>query len=246
MLSSKTPADDEKPLCKTMMEIIESRDDLSMLHELIKDVPFIWATLHGKNFTAEDGSNNKTLDLGSMEPLRDEQGAHFVDTFFTPNDEAILALLDYVSIPNNTSDPVDNATRRQRAMKELLGKGNQTVAVNFIAYHVVPDRGIKLPELKKGELLNTALGGRWRLMADRVKKHEGDHGKGAVVIRSMGSQAGILEGGIEACNGVLFVVDRVLLPVDLDGEMNDEQTEHAERIEEAMEAERQKQENGRN
>lgn len=40
------------------------------------------------------------------------------------------------------------------------------------------------------------------------------------MIRGLGSQAGVLGGGLEACNGVVFVVDRVLLPVDLDGEMN--------------------------
>ena len=30
----------------------------------------------------------------------------------------------------------------------------------------------------------------------------------------------VLGGGLEACNGVVFVVDRVLLPVDLDGKLN--------------------------
>lgn len=45
-------------------------------------------------------------------------------------------------------------------------------------------------------------------------------GDGEAVIRGLGSQAGVLGGGLEACNGVVFVVDRVLLPVDLDGELN--------------------------
>lgn len=53
----------------------------------------------------------------------------------------------------------------------------------------------------------------------------------------MGSQAGVMGGGLEACNGVVFVVDRVLLPLDLDGELTPRQTEHTERIKEAMKRE---------
>jgi len=39
---------------------------------------------------------------------------------------------------------------------------------------------------------------------------------------------------LQACNGVVYVMDRVLLPVDADGELTDAQAEFAEKIKEAM------------
>jgi uncharacterized surface protein with fasciclin (FAS1) repeats len=39
---------------------------------------------------------------------------------------------------------------------------------------------------------------------------EGDR----VVIRGMGSQAGVVGAGMDACNGIVYVVDTVLLPED--------------------------------
>jgi hypothetical protein len=54
------------------------------------------------------------------------------------------------------------------------------------------------------------------------------------VIRGGGSQAGVRGGELQACNGVVYVMDRVLLPVDADGELTDAQAEFAEKIKEAM------------
>jgi uncharacterized surface protein with fasciclin (FAS1) repeats len=147
--------------CKTMLEIIQSRDDLSMLRELLDDIPAVAATLAAKNFT------------DNMKPLRLENGGYFTDTLFAPNDDAILALLRHVSSDNqvdsSTGEPASVLAQRKRAMRELLGKGNASVATNFVAYHVVPNRRLALPDLEVGELLTTALGGPWRLMVDRMK-----------------------------------------------------------------------------
>jgi hypothetical protein len=177
--------------CKTMLEIIQSRDDLSMLRELLDEIPAVKATLDAVNISTggEDGAGSPTT--GS--PLRLENGSYFTDTLFAPNDDAILRLLQHMypnagvdnSITGDDADAEEPASlkeqaaaaeqssaRRERALRELLGKGNATVAANFIAYHVVPDRRITLPELQVGELLNTALGGQWRLMADRMEKGE--------------------------------------------------------------------------
>lgn len=259
-----TPADTG---CKTMLEIIQSRDDLSMLRELLDEIPAVKATLDAVNLSTGGEGAPGSPTTGS--PLRLENGSYFTDTLFAPNDEAILRLLQHMypnaGVDNSTAgDDADaeepaslkeeaaaveqSSARRERALRELLGKGNATVAANFIAYHVVPDRRIALPELQVGELLNTALGGQWRLMADRMEKGEMisedaaddgyDDGDGKLaVIRGMGSQAGVLGGRSEACNGVVFVVDHVLLPVDLDGQMDERQANHAEKIKEAMEKE---------
>jgi hypothetical protein len=57
------------------------------------------------------------------------------------------------------------------------------------------------------------------------------------VLRGVGSQAGVVGGGQSACNGVVFVVDRVLLPADADGKLDDEQKARAEKIRDALERE---------
>ena len=58
------------------------------------------------------------------------------------------------------------------------------------------------------------------------------------MLRGVGSQAGVVGGGQLACNGVVFVVDHVLLPADADGKLDDEQKAHAEKIRDALERER--------
>ena len=256
--------------CKTMLEIVQSRDDLSMFREILNDIPQVKATLDAKNFTSAATAGGAAA-AAAANPLRDEDGSYFVDTLFAPNDDAILELERFFSSHhghgNSTSIDGDYdgderraddddagdlvaSSRRERAMKQLLGKGNATVAAAFVGYHVVPDMRVKLPELTEGELLNTALGGAYRLMAHRFKRSESDgeavaaanrdddededgdgdgwggddgydDGDGEAVIRGMGSQAGVLGGGTEACNGVVFVIDRVLLPEDLDGDLDE-------------------------
>jgi hypothetical protein len=126
----------------------------------------------------------------------------------------------------------------------MLGAGNATAATLFVAYHVSPDVRLRLPELRRGELLRTALGSAARLMVDRVEdaaddfSHGYDDGPGGeAVVRGVGSQAGVLGGGVDACNGRVFVVDRVLLPVDVDGVTTPEQKAHADAIRRAVEAE---------
>jgi hypothetical protein len=59
-----------------------------------------------------------------------------------------------------------------------------------------------------------------------------------VVLRAAGSQAGVVtEAGLDACNGRVFVVDHVLLPVDVDGVTTPEQNAQFEKIAKAIERE---------
>ena len=79
-------------------------------------------------------------------------------------------------------------------------------------------------------------------MVDRAGNAVDDDGYddgpgGEVVVRGVGSQAGVIGGGVDACNGRIFVVDRVLLPVDVDGVTTPEQKAHAEAIRRAIAAE---------
>lgn len=150
---------------------------------------------------------------------------------------------------------------------EMLGAGNATTATAFLAYHVLPDRRVSLGELVDGSLLKTALGGSNRLMVTVRKGDSdvatGDDETKAstttpnetstttsdapvktppspkqVVLRAAGSQAGVVtEAGLDACNGRVFVVDHVLLPVDVDGVTTPEQNAQFEKIAKAIERE---------
>jgi hypothetical protein len=240
------------------------------LRELLaNDVPWVAATLDAKKL-ADDADRETAFPPGApydpdapgLVPLLDERtGLFHVDTLFAPNDAAVEALRTYLlggvsdaeagelkkaAAPGRASPSMSTASNRSEppSALEMLGAGNATAATLFVAYHVSPDVRLRLPELKRGELLRTALGGAARLMVDRVEdaaddfSHGYDDGPGGeAVVRGVGSQAGVLGGGVDACNGRVFVVDRVLLPVDVDGVTTPEQKAHADAIRRAVEAE---------
>jgi hypothetical protein len=152
--------------------------------------------------------------------------------------------LKKAAAPGRASPSMSTASNRSEppSALEMLGAGNATAATLFLAYHVSPDVRLRLPELRRGTLLRTALGGAARLMVDRAENAVDDDGYddgpgGEVVVRGVGSQAGVIGGGVDACNGRIFVVDRVLLPVDVDGVTTPEQKAHAEAIRRAIAAE---------
>jgi hypothetical protein len=224
---------------------------------LANDVPWVAATLDAKKLaddadplTAFPNGAPYDPDAPGLVPLLDERtGAFHVDTLFAPNDNAVEALRTYLLGGGGDAEadsPSPSASNRSEppSALEMLGAGNATAATLFVAYHVSPDVRLRLPELKRGELLRTALGGAARLMVDRVEdaaddfSHGYDDGPGGeAVVRGVGSQAGVLGGGVDACNGRVFVVDRVLLPVDVDGVTTPEQKAHADAIRRAVEAE---------
>ena len=242
----------------TLWDIVNADPELSALQSLLaNDVPWVAATLDAKKL-ADDADRETAFPLGApydpdapgLVPLLDERtGAFHVDTLFAPNDNAVEALRTYLLGGGGDAEadsPSPSASNRSEppSALEMLGAGNATAATLFVAYHVSPDVRLRLPELKRGELLRTALGGAARLMVDRVEdaaddfSHGYDDGPGGeAVVRGVGSQAGVLGGGVDACNGRVFVVDRVLLPVDVDGVTTPEQKAHADAIRRAVEAE---------
>ena len=254
----------------TLWDIVRAEPELSALRELLaNDVPWVAATLDAKKL-ADDADRETAFPPGApydpdapgLVPLLDDNtGAFHVDTLFAPNDAAVEALRTYLlggggdaeagelkkaAAPGRASPSMSTASNRSEppSALEMLGAGNATAATLFVAYHVSPDVRLRLPELKRGELLRTALGGAARLMVDRVEdaaddfSHGYDDGPGGeAVVRGVGSQAGVLGGGLDACNGRVFVVDRVLLPVDVDGVTTPEQKAHADAIRRAVEAE---------
>jgi hypothetical protein len=253
---------------KTLWDIVRAEPELSALRALLaNDVPWVAATLDAKKLaddadplTAFPNGAPYDPDAPGLVPLLDERtGAFHVDTLFAPNDNAVEALRTYLlggggdaeagalkkaAAPSASPSPSASNRSEPPSALEMLGAGNATAATLFVAYHVSPDVRLRLPELKRGELLRTALGGAARLMVDRVEdaaddfSHGYDDGPGGeAVVRGVGSQAGVLGGGVDACNGRVFVVDRVLLPVDVDGVTTPEQKAHADAIRRAVEAE---------
>ena len=256
----------------TLWDIVRADPELSALRALLaNDVPWVAATLDAKKL-ADDADPATAFPPGApydpdapgLVPLLDERtGAFHVDTLFAPNDAAVEALRTYLlggggdaearalkkekaAEPSASPSPSDPNRSEPPTALEMLGAGNTTAATLFVAYHVSPDVRLRLPELRRGELLRTALGGAARLRVDRVEGaadeknlSDGyDDGPGGeAVVRGVGSQAGVLGGGVDACNGRVFVVHRVLLPVDVDGVTTPEQKAHADAIRRALEAE---------
>ena len=244
-----------KTNCSTLWDLVRANPELSSLRALLaNDVPWVAATLDGK--TLAEGADPAAAfppgepydaDAPGLAPLVDENtGAFHVDTLFAPNDAAVDALRAYMlgggERMGAETDPDPPAPAAAPTALEMLGAGNATAATLFLAYHVSPDVRLRLPELRRGTLLRTALGGAARLMVDRAGNAVDDDGYddgpgGEVVVRGVGSQAGVIGGGVDACNGRIFVVDRVLLPVDVDGVTTPEQKAHAEAIRRAIAAE---------
>lgn len=241
--------------CSTIWDILSARPDVSTFRDLVaREIPAVAATLDARDAgIATDTTNatdTATLLMPSLAspygpevarglaPLLAPDGSPHRDTLFAPSDAAMASFREYARRAG-VEDP--------EAIEAMLGAGDKRVAANLAAYHVVPDRVVRLAELLPGELLTTALGGDARLAFDRVGEeaeddgyHDGGEGEGggAAVLRGVGSQAGVVGGGQLACNGVVFVVDHVLLPADADGKLDDEQKARAEKIRDALERER--------
>ena len=250
---SSATENDADDACQTMWDVIASRDDLSYLRRLLeRDLPEVAATLDARDASEIVARRPGELapydrDDPGVIPLRNPNtGGYYVDTLFAPTDDAVRALDRYLRRTGETPTEAQNAAANATDADALrmLGAGNVTAAANLVAYHVVPDRRLRMPDLEVDELLTTALGGGARLLFERVPVHadddddgydDGDGGEAA--IRGAGSRAGVVGGAIDACNGAVFVVDRVLLPMDADGVLDERQTAHAEMIREAMERE---------
>ena len=115
-------------------------------------------------------------------------------TLFAPSNKALQSLL--ASLPDAGGEA-----------PELVR--NVTVLTALLSYHVVPGVALSSTQLTDGAALPTALGAgvpplRVRLGAPSKQ----------VLLIAAGSEAAVVKPDLTACNGVVHVVDTVLLPVD--------------------------------
>jgi uncharacterized surface protein with fasciclin (FAS1) repeats len=88
----------------------------------------------------------------------------------------------------------------QDALQELLKPENKAVLVKILTYHVVPGK-VASTDLKSGEV-KTVEGGGVNIKVDSAT--------GVTV-----NDAKVVQPDIQASNGVIHVIDKVILPPDL-------------------------------
>ena len=152
----------------------------------------------------------------------DESGGKTVDTLFAPTDKAIEDFLSWTRAQNKTEE-----------FAKILG--NQTVAGAIVAYHVLPELVYKFGTLKAldRKFINTAL-------SNAVSDTSGafalqiDEEGGSIFIKGTGSEVKVIGADNYACNGIIHLVDGVLLPFDADGELSEKQKERLEDAKEML------------
>ena len=152
----------------------------------------------------------------------DESRGKTVDTLFAPTDKAIENFLSWTRAQNKTEE-----------FAKILG--NQTVAGAIVAYHVLPELVYKFGTLKAFDrkFINTAL-------SNAVSDTSGafalqiDEEGGSIFIKGTGSEVKVIGADNYACNGIIHLVDGVLLPFDADGELSEKQKERLEDAKEML------------
>ena len=145
-----------------------------------------------------------------------------MDTLFAPTDKAIENFLSWTRAQNKTEE-----------FAKILG--NQTVAGAIVAYHVLPELVYKFGTLKAldRKFINTAL-------SNAVSDTSGafalqiDEEGGSIFIKGTGSEVKVIGADNYACNGIIHLVDGVLLPFDADGELSEKQKERLEDAKEML------------
>ena len=166
----------------------------------------------------------------------DESRGKTVDTLFAPTDKAIENFLSWTRAQNKTEE-----------FAKILG--NQTVAGAIVAYHVLLELVYKFGTLKAFDrkFINTAL-------SNAVSDTSGafalqiDEEGGSIFVKGTGSEVKVIGADNYACNGIIHLVDGVLLPFDADGELSEKQKERLEdakeMLSEAIEEEEEEMEEG--
>lgn len=139
--------------------------------------------------------------------LRDED---FTFTFFAPTDAAVREFADWLGEDAMQSELVTNGT----------------AALAILSYHIVPDQAVMAAQLQDGMTLPTALGDEFPMKVDTTSPE--------VKIEGIGSIAKVTEADVQACKGVVHIVDTLLLPVDGDGEFEDDQLKPTSAVTEAL------------
>jgi hypothetical protein len=128
------------------------------------------------------------------------------DTLFVPSDLAIEQLKNWSGY-----DDFD------KFISELWGEGESRA--RLIAHHAVPGKKLSYADLRNlrgaNRYLRDALSD---IMPLKVEKYPAN-----VTIRALGSEATIIKPDLIACNGIIHIVDTVLLPFDGDGELDERQ-----------------------
>ena len=145
-----------------------------------------------------------------------------MDTLFAPTDKAIENFLSWTRAQNKTEE-----------FAKILG--NQTVAGAIVAYHVLPELVYKFGTLKAFDrkFINTAL-------SNAVSDTSGafalqiDEEGGSIFVKGTGSEVKVIGADNYACNGIIHLVDGVLLPFDADGELSEKQKERLEDAKEML------------
>ena len=143
-------------------------------------------------------------------------------TLYSPTDKAIENFLSWTRAQNKTEE-----------FAKILG--NQTVAGAIVAYHVLPELLYKFGTLKAFDrkFINTAL-------SNAVSDTSGafalqiDEEGGSIFVKGTGSEVKVIGADNYACNGIIHLVDGVLLPFDADGELSEKQKERLEDAKEML------------
>jgi len=125
-------------------------------------------------------------------------------TLFAPNNQAIESLKNWGSFQD---------------IKEALEielDSNTTFKAGMLAYHIHPKETLMASDLSNDMTLDNAL-------KTEVPLEIRTNPDGSVTVIGYGSEAQVVEADIKACNGVIHVIDSVLLPFDGDSELDEEQ-----------------------
>ena len=128
------------------------------------------------------------------------------DTVFAPSDDAIQDLVEWSGYDE---------------FEEFVSVlwGEDEYEARLIAHHAVPESNLTLAQLRE-------LKGPYRYLRDalgEVMPLKIESSPENVTIRALGSEGTIIKPDLIACNGIIHVIDSVLLPFDGDGVLDDEQ-----------------------
>ena len=190
--------------CRTVAQIIQQTPNLSVLRSLLPLLP---------------------ADLRQY--LNNAAGSQF--TLFAPSDKAFQDAVQNIPDFAVVLDP----RMLGGVVKNVLGNGQPDVRAlsALFAYHLVPNVAATSSQLKDGQVLQTALkganlkvsinqqGASASSASSAVASAPASAASSGVDIKGVGSTAAVTQPDIQACRGVVHVVDSVLLPISLEGVM---------------------------